>query len=49
MIIAASSAANLQAKLGLPLPNQIAGWLVLGMLRANSLDDWTILDSHGTL
>ncbi|KAI0084356.1 Phosphatidylinositolglycan class N-domain-containing protein [Irpex rosettiformis] len=29
MVIAASSAANLKAKLGLPLPNQIAGWVIL--------------------
>lgn len=29
MIIAASSVRNLQAKLGLPLRNQIAGWAVL--------------------
>ncbi|KAI0684219.1 Phosphatidylinositolglycan class N-domain-containing protein [Cytidiella melzeri] len=31
MVVAASSAAKLQAKLGLPLTNQVAGWIVLAV------------------
>ena len=32
MFVTASSARSLQAKLGLPLVNQVVGWIVLGML-----------------
>ena len=31
MLVTASSARSLQAKLGLPLVNQVAGWVILGL------------------
>jgi phosphatidylinositol glycan class N len=33
VIVTRSSALSLQAKVGLPLGNQIVGWIVLGKLR----------------
>ena len=39
MSITSSSAASLRAKLGLPLRNQIAGWVILGMLPPPFYDD----------
>lgn len=35
MLITANSASNLKAKLGLPLINQVGGWIVLGLLSSH--------------
>ncbi|KAF9230018.1 GPI ethanolamine phosphate transferase 1 [Melanogaster broomeanus] len=37
MVVTASSVVNLQAKHGLPTPNQIAAWIILGGSRQHSL------------
>ena len=58
MFVTASSVRSLQAKQGLPLVNQVVGWIVLGLLGLSIAHDgqldpecylWTACDSRSSL
>ena len=44
MVITFTSAQSLRAKLGLPLANQVAGWIILGLSLSSSLHSASLLN-----